>query len=61
LTRVLVRLVEDASGTSLPELAERVVAAAADSRGVIEQLAKAGYSTADIDAMLETGAAAQAE
>ncbi|WP_435280664.1 PD-(D/E)XK motif protein [Streptomyces koelreuteriae] len=49
LTVVLVRLVEDASGTSLPELAERVVAAAADSRGVIEQLAKAGYSTADAD------------
>jgi hypothetical protein len=49
LTLILVRLVEDTSGTSLPELAERVVNAAADSRGVIEQLAKAGYSAADAD------------
>ncbi|NMI54270.1 MULTISPECIES: PD-(D/E)XK motif protein [unclassified Streptomyces] len=49
LTLVLVRLVEDPSGTSLPELAERVVAAAGDSRGVIEQLAKAGYSAADAE------------
>jgi len=49
LTLVLVRLAEDPSGTSLPELAEHVVAAAGDSRGVIEQLAKAGYSAADAE------------
>ncbi|MEV5731341.1 PD-(D/E)XK motif protein [Streptomyces pharetrae] len=49
LTLILVRLVEDASGTSLPELAERVVNAAEDSRGVIEQLAKVGYSAANAD------------
>ncbi|MFF4104047.1 PD-(D/E)XK motif protein [Streptomyces sp. NPDC001903] len=49
LTLILVRLVEDASGTSLPELAERVVNAAEDSRGVIEQLAKTGYSEADAE------------
>ncbi|MFE5491027.1 PD-(D/E)XK motif protein [Streptomyces virginiae] len=49
LTLILVRLVDDTSGTSLPELAERVVNAAEDSRGVIEQLAKAGYSAADAE------------
>ncbi|MEV5540072.1 PD-(D/E)XK motif protein [Saccharopolyspora shandongensis] len=49
LTLVLVRLEEDPSGTSLPELAERVVAAAGDARGLIEQLAKAGYSAGDAE------------
>ncbi|MGN9788814.1 PD-(D/E)XK motif protein [Nonomuraea sp. ZG12] len=49
LTLILVRLAEEALGTSLPELAERVVAAASDARGVIEQLAKAGYSAVDAE------------
>ncbi|MFE3409615.1 PD-(D/E)XK motif protein [Streptomyces mirabilis] len=54
LTLVLVRLSEDATGTSLPELVERVTAAATDARGVVEQLAKAGYSGADAESYTAT-------